>query len=217
MSDQSRNYCIAGVGGAGRETLICLLDYLAAEPNGQDHTIRFMVDDASFKESEIMGYPVITQSSFQPEECEVIIGIGNPTLRKKVSEALPGDTRFATIIHPTAVISDFVEIGEGSVITAGVIITCNIKIGKHAQVNLNSTIGHDCIIGDYFTTAQGVNISGNCEIGNMVFMGANSCIRQGLHITNHVLVGMGGVVIKNLNDPGTYVGNPVSRISAVAF
>lgn len=92
-------------------------------------------------------------------------------------------------------------------------MTCNIKIGKHAHLNLHTTIGHDCIIGDYFTTAPATNISGNCEFGECVYFGTNSSVRQGIKICDNVTIGMGGIVVKNINEEGVYIGNPVKKLN----
>jgi sugar O-acyltransferase (sialic acid O-acetyltransferase NeuD family) len=140
------------------------------------------------------------------------VAAGDPSIRKKIVESLPVKTTFTTIIHPNAIISKWVEIGEGSIITAGVIITCDIKIGKHSQLNLHTTIGHDCIIGDYFTTVPGSNISGSCLFGNKVYFGTNSSVRQGVSICDDVTIGMGGVVVKNISESGVYIGNPLKKL-----
>jgi sugar O-acyltransferase (sialic acid O-acetyltransferase NeuD family) len=171
-----------------------------------------MVSDEHFKENKIMGVDVIPQSKFDPTLYKVVVAIGDPSLRKRVVESLPSQTEFATIIHPNAIISKWVKIGEGGIITAGTILTCNIEIGKHAHLNLHTTIGHDCLIGDFFTTAPAANISGNCNFGDCVYLGTNSAVRQGVKICDNVTVGMGGVVVKDITEEGVYIGNPVKRL-----
>ena len=207
-----KKICIIGTGGHGRETLTCLIDGISTTELKIEEIAVFMVNDEFYEKSEIMGVPVIKDSEFNAENYKVVVAIGDPKTRKKVIEKLPPETEFTTIIHPNVVISDWVEIGEGSIITAGTILTCNIKIGKHAHLNLHTTIGHNCIIGDYFTTAPGINISGNCEFGDCVYFGTNSSIRQGIKICDNVTIGMGGIVLKNINEEGVYIGNPVKKL-----
>ena len=101
-----------------------------------------------------------------------------------------------------------IEIGEGSVICAGSILTTNIKIGKHSHLNLLTTIGHDTVVGDYFTTAPGAKISGNCNIGECVYFGTNSSVREKITICDNVTIGLNGGVVKNINKSGIYVGVP---------
>lgn len=207
-----KQYCIVGTGGFAREMLTCILDTLVETDYSIQEIAVFMVDDASYKDSEIMGVPVIKQSEFVPEKFKVVVAIGDPKERKRVVNELPQDTEYASIIHPTAVISKWVEMGEGSIVTAGTILTCNIEIGKHAHLNLHTTIGHDCHIGDYFTTAPGANVSGNCIIGDCVYFGTNSSVRQGVKICDNVTIGMGGVAIKNIEYEGVYIGNPLRKL-----
>lgn len=207
-----KKICIVGAGGFGREALCCLIDGIARTTFKIEEIVCFMVDDADLKESKIMGIDVIPQSMFDPTLYRVVVAIGDPYSRKKVVDSLPAETTYTKIIHPSAVISDWVEIGEGSIITAGTILTCNIKIGKHAQLNLHTTIGHDCIMGDYFTTAPAANISGNCHFGDSVYFGTNSAARQGVNICSNVTIGMGGVVIKDISEEGIYIGNPLKKL-----
>ena len=91
-------------------------------------------------------------------------------------------------------------------------LTTNIKLGKHSHLNLQTTIGHDCNIGDFFTTAPGAKISGNCKIGDRVYIGTNSSTREKITICNDVTLGLNSGVIKNISDPGIYVGTPAIKV-----
>lgn len=212
MMTNGKKICIAGAGGFGREVLCCLIDTLAKSDTSIAEASCFMVDDEYYAEKTVMGIDVIRRSDFLPSQYDVVVAIGDPVARKKFVESLPAPTTYATIIHPTAVISKWVEIGEGSIITAGTIITCNVKIGKHAHINLHTTIGHDCTMGDYFTTAPAANISGHCSFGECVYFGSNSAVRQGITICDNVTIGMGGIVVKNIAEEGVYIGNPITKL-----
>jgi UDP-3-O-[3-hydroxymyristoyl] glucosamine N-acyltransferase len=127
---------------------------------------------------------------------------------------LSKDIKYFSFIHSSAKIlyEKSVNIGIGSIICFGSVLTCDISIGKHSQLNLNTTVGHDTIIGDYFTSAPGVNISGNVNIGNRVYMGTNSSIRNRTYVCDDVIIGMGSCVIKDITEPGTYIGTPAVKI-----
>lgn len=212
MKNNKKKICIIGAGGYGREVLCCLIDSMAKTAFKIEEIACFMVSDELFKESKIMGVDVIPLSEFDPTLYDVVVAIGDPSSRKKVVNNLPASTTYTSIIHPNAVISKWVEIGEGSIITAGAILTCNIKIGKHAHLNLQTTIGHDSMMGDYFTTAPAANISGNCNFGDCVYLGTNSAVRQGVRICDNVTIGMGGIVVKNIVEEGVYIGNPLKKL-----
>lgn len=152
-------------------------------------------------------------STFNPQEYEVVVAIGDPKLRQQVVESLPDDTKYFTFVDPSAQLHDStIEIGEGSIICAGTILTTNIKIGKHSQLNLHTTVGHDTVLGEYCTTAPGTKISGNCVVGDRVYFGTNSSVREKVFIVNDVILGLNAGVVDNIVEVGTYVGTPVKKI-----
>jgi sugar O-acyltransferase (sialic acid O-acetyltransferase NeuD family) len=202
---------IAGTGGFSKEVL-CLITDLGR----YDDVLGFIEPDFILEKNnlpkEILGKPVLPYSIVDASKHIVSIAIGNSIIREKVITQLPKGTEFITLIHPTAVISKWVTLGEGAIICAGTIITCDINVGKHVQLNLNTTIGHDCEIGDFFTTAPNVNISGNCSFENHVYFGTSSSIKQGISIVENVTIGMGAIVTKNITESGVYVGIPAKLL-----
>jgi sugar O-acyltransferase (sialic acid O-acetyltransferase NeuD family) len=202
---------IVGTGGFAREVYM-ILEALNLKNDFGGFLEPDHIWEEKFKDTLIYGHKVLPQSSFQSKKDEAIIGIGDPKIREKVVHQLPDDTFYPSIIHPTAVISNYVKMGEGAIITAGTVVTVDIEIGRQCQLNLLTTIGHDCIIGDYFTTAPDVNISGICTFGDYIYFGTNSCVRQKITICDNVTIGMGGVVVKNITEPGVYIGNPVQKL-----
>lgn len=151
-------------------------------------------------------------SQLDPTKYEVAIAIGDSFTRKEIVNKLPKKTKYFTFIHESVMIFNNVEIGQGSIICPGTIITTNCKIGKHTHLNLHTTIGHDNVIGDYFTTAPGVHISGNNNIGDCVYFGTNSATRQKVNICDDVIIGLNGGVVKDIIENGTYIGTPVIKI-----
>lgn len=204
--------CIVGAGGFGREVLCLILDMYNISHEQAKDFFCFAETDSVYEKRDVNGIPVISLSEFNPGTHKVVIAIGNPVDRENIKQILPANTRYTTVIHPSVVMSKWIEIGEGSVICAGTILTCNIKLGNHTHLNLHTTVGHDCVTGDYFTTAPAVNISGNCSFGKNVYCGTNSSFRERLKITNNVVIGMGAVVLKDISEQGIYVGNPLRRI-----
>lgn len=200
--------CIYGTGGCAKDVLCVVVDSYKVKQIPVENNVIFSVDDAYYNESEIMGVPVIPYSKLDHEQYKFIVAIGDPQIRQKKVESLPEHTEYATIVHPSAIVSNWVSIGEGTIITAGCVITCQIKLGKHVQLNLNTTVAHDCIIGNYCTIAPGVAISGNCTIGDRVYIGTNAGIREKLDICSDVTIGMGAVVLKPIKEKGVYFGNP---------
>ena len=197
----------------GREMLSYIIDEIAPYGIKIEDFACFMQSDDHFQEGKIMGINVIPISEFDPAVYNVVVAIGNPQVRKKFVDNLPANTTYASIIHPSAIIYKWVEIGEGCIIMAGSIVSCNIKMGKHIHLNSATTIGHDCVLGDYFTTAPAVNISGSCLIGDCVYFGTNSAVKQGISICDNAVIEMGGIVVKDITEEGVYVGVPVKNMT----
>lgn len=200
---------IVGTGGFAKEVLCLALDILGGLDAARGRVTFYELAE-HLAEREIFGFPVEPMGELDFAENWVSVAIGEPSLRQRIVEKELEGACFASLVHPMAVRSSFIEIGEGAIICAGAILTCDIVIGKHAHIDRHSDIGHDCRIGDFFRMAPGASISGHCTIGDRVYFGTNACIRQGLRVVDDCTIGMGGVVVKNLEEPGTYVGNPVS-------
>lgn len=194
---------IIGAGGFAREVYWSL-------PQPQRQTCVFFVDEEYYTGSDRLVLPL---SKFDPDKYEVVVAVGNPKHRSDIINRLPIETKYFTHIHSSVQILDpNIEIGRGSIICAGCILTTNIKIGDHAHLNLHTTIGHDCRIGDYFTTAPGAKISGNCHISDYVYVGTNASIRERLTVGDSITVGMNAAVVKSIQQPGVYVGVPASLL-----
>jgi sugar O-acyltransferase (sialic acid O-acetyltransferase NeuD family) len=167
------------------------------------------VDDEYYESKK--GYYRLSDLDY--DKYEVMVCVGDSKLRKKLVEKLPSNTRFFSYIHPTVLIlGEDVEIGEGSFIGAYSILTTNIKVGKHCLMNRSCHIGHDCIVGDYLSMMPGSIISGNVTIGDNVYLGTNSAIKEKTKLCDDLVIGMGGVVVNDIDIQGTYIGLPVKKV-----
>lgn len=143
----------------------------------------------------------------------VVNAIGDPIIKKKVINRLEDSKNtYPVLMHPSVISSDRVKVGEGSIICAGNIITVNIEIGKHVIINLDCTIGHDAILGDYSTVLPGVNVSGFVKMEECVSVGTGSAIIPGITIGRNTVIGAGAVVVKDLPAHCTAVGSPAKPI-----
>ena len=166
-----------------------------------------------FVDDEYVVEGTLPLSKFNPKEYELMVAVADSKDRFDIAQRLPKKTKYFTWVHPTALImSDDVEIGEGSFIGAYSILTTNIKIGKHAILNRGNHIGHDCKIGSYFSAMPGAIVSGNVTIYDLVYMGNNSSIREKLSVHSLTTIGMNGAVVKPIEEVGVYVGVPVKKV-----
>ncbi len=139
-----------------------------------------------------------------------IAAIGNPSIRQRA--VLQGEElgcKFPVLIHPSVHFDQETStIGEGSIICAGTIMTVNIEIKKHVIVNLNCTIGHNCIIEDFVTLSPGCHLSGYTEIKYGAYLGTSSVTIEKHTIGENSIIGAGAVVATDIPDNVTAVGIP---------
>lgn len=206
-----KSICIVGTGGFGREVLSLINDL-----GRYDEVEAFLEPDhiweEKWKDKMIMGKKVLPMSHADSGKHQITIGVASNAIRQKTLTQLPQDIEYISLIHPNVQISKWVTLGRGAVITAGCILTCAIEIGDFVQLNVNTTICHDCNIGDFFTTAPAVNINGNCIIASDVYFGCGSATKQGVSICSSVIIGMGAMVLRDITEPGTYIGIPAKKL-----
>jgi sugar O-acyltransferase (sialic acid O-acetyltransferase NeuD family) len=165
-----------------------------------------------FVDDEYVSNDTFPISKLDPNKHEVMIAVADSKSRFDISQRLPKGIKFFTFVHPTSLIMDNVEIGEGSFIGCYSILTTNIKIGSHSILNRANHIGHDCRIGDFFSAMPGVIVSGNVTIQDLVYIGTNSSIKEKIKICDLTTIGLNSGVVKDINKPGVYVGTPAIKI-----
>lgn len=166
--------------------------------------IVFLDDDENVK--ECAGFPVIGKTcEAKGMDGDKIVAIGNPKIRKRIQKEISG---VITLIHPNAVISRRVEIGEGSVIMAGAVINTDVVIGNGCIINTGASVDHDCVLGDYVHVSVGAHVAGTVHIGERTWIGAGATVSNNVNICGDCMIGAGTVVIKDIDKPGTYVGVP---------
>jgi sugar O-acyltransferase (sialic acid O-acetyltransferase NeuD family) len=164
-----------------------------------------------FVDDQYVDEHTLPLSQFDPKKYIAMVAVADSKDRYDIIQRLPKETQFFTFIHPTALLMEDIEIGEGSFIGAYSILTTNIKIGKHAILNRGNHIGHDCQIGNYFSAMPGAIVSGNVRIYDLVYMGNNSSIREKLSIHSLTTIGMNSAVVKHIEQSGVYVGCPAIK------
>lgn len=169
--------------------------------------IVFLDDDNNI--SECAGYPVVGKTSKAKEmPGDKIVAIGNAKIRERIQNEI----QTITLIHPDAIISRRVRIGNGSVVMAGAVINSDAVIGEGCIINTGATVDHDCQIQSFSHISVGAHVAGTCEIGARTWIGAGATVSNNVNICSDCMIGAGAVVIENIEESGTYVGVPAKRI-----
>jgi sugar O-acyltransferase (sialic acid O-acetyltransferase NeuD family) len=161
--------------------------------------------------------PLSKASSYR--DCLLVNGIGSPfnywRRDKIVATTRASLARFATIVHPSAIVSPSAILGKGVVVLPHVTIAANARIGHHVILLPNTIISHDASIGDYSCVAGGVCVSGGARIGRSCYLGTNSSVIGNVYVGDYCLVGMGSVVLKNVTQRSVVAGNPARRLKGI--
>lgn len=153
-----------------------------------------------------------TIKDWNPSENEVfVLGIASPSGKEKVVKILKSKgAHFETLIHPAALIGDYVEFGEGCVVGGRSSVGSCSKIGNFVHI-AGSMVGQDAEIGDFSTTTGFANLT-NSKIGKGVFVGSHAVVMNKLKVGDGAFICVGSIVVSNVK-PGTKVfGNPAKKL-----
>jgi len=117
-----------------------------------------------------------------------------------------------TLRYPRAFVGYEVEIGEGTCLAPGVIVTTRTSIGRHCILNVHSSVSHDCVVGDYVNINPGVTVCGNVCIREGSNIGTGATIKDKVSIGEWSVIGAGAVVVRNIPSRVTAVGVPARII-----
>lgn len=143
--------------------------------------------------------------------------VGHTRARRRLYEkARAHGFEIVQAIHPKAVVSQYMEIGQGATIMAGAIVNAGARLGENVIVNSGAIVEHDCVIGDHVHIATGARLASTVYVGEGAHIGLGASIRQCIHIGRNAIVGAGAVVVDDVPDNVVVVGVPAQILRRVA-
>jgi sugar O-acyltransferase (sialic acid O-acetyltransferase NeuD family) len=215
-----RPLLIYGAGGSGREIAAwagaAVWDGEGCDPVG-------FIDDDAADGAGVHGlgaWPLAVAAERFPG-AGVIAAVGDSRLRERlISAAEAAGLRSAPpLVHPGVEIDlAHVALGVGVVICPGSVVTTDIRIGDHTQINVNCIVTHDTVIGAYVTLSPGVALSGANALGDHAFLGTGAVTVNGLpgrplRIGAGAVVGAGAVLTRDVAPGVTVVGVPARPLT----
>jgi sugar O-acyltransferase (sialic acid O-acetyltransferase NeuD family) len=211
-SDMKEKIIIIGAGGHAKVLIDIIIankkydiaGYIDFEDKGEIFGVKYLGNDDCLSEV------------FNEGVNKAVLGIGQVGVTKKRVEVVHKlkniGFSFPSIIAQSAVVNRDVLIGQGVQMLDGTVINCCSTLGDFSIINTNATVEHDCKLGKFCHIATGAVLGGGVEIGDFSMIGSNAVVVQHINIGTECMVGSGGVVIKDISEKGTYVGNPVRKI-----
>jgi sugar O-acyltransferase (sialic acid O-acetyltransferase NeuD family) len=213
---------IIGAGGFGREVADTVREINKADASADGPVYRiagFVDDDESLWGTIINDIEVkggvewlrgLENTGDKP--CSVI-AVANPQMKRAIAHKLEGLIEWATLLHPTAVISPYAEIGAGSIIQSNASIGPNARIGQQCCVNFCSGVGHDAVIGDFVSVMSHCDITGYDVLKDGVYVATSVSVIPNIAVRENAFVGAGSVVVKDVPENTKVLGYPARQIT----
>jgi len=166
-----------------------------------------------------LGVPVLGGDEvvmiYTVEKIHLVNGVGsvrvNPLRRQIFERYKRMGYRFASVVHPSAIVAIDVALSEGAQIMAGAIVQAGCYVGANAIINTGSIVDHDCHIWEHAHISPGVTLSGGVRVGENAHIGTGATVIQGIQIGRNCLVAAGAVVIRDVPDDATVAGIPAKE------
>lgn len=144
----------------------------------------------------------------------ISVKLNHTFINRLVELGIP-EERFATVIHPTAVVSKQAKLGYGVSIHPFVNVGPNAVLGNHIHVFAQAMIGHGATLDDFSYVANNACVGAHVRLHEGAYLGTNCTTLENVEIGRWAIVGIGSVVVKSINDFTKVVGNPSRIIGSV--
>jgi sugar O-acyltransferase (sialic acid O-acetyltransferase NeuD family) len=186
----------------------------------KEYEIVGILEKNTDNQTHILGYPILGNDDLIPtlanEGYEFLITVGqikSADIRIKIFDFIKkSGGRLATIIAPTAYVSQYATIGEGTIIMHQAFVNAEVTVGNNCLINTKATLEHEVNVGNHCHISVNAVLNGAVIIHDNCFIGSSAVLYQCVSIMPNTLIGAGSVVSKSLKSEGVYVGNPLKKI-----
>ena len=195
---------IMGAGGFGREIANWAVD--------AGWRVRgFLDDNPRVATDPRLRFPLLGPiSSYQPQSDDFLVcGLGKPALRQSTSETIQNrGGKFATVVHPSAVVAGGAELGAGVVLCPFSLISADARLGVGVAVYYHSSVDHDAVVGPWSQISGHCDVMGGAQLGAAVFLGSHAAVLPRVKVGDRAVIGAGAVVTRDVPEAATVVGVP---------
>jgi acetyltransferase EpsM len=195
-----------GGGGHGK-TLIELV-----RSSGIYHWIG-IIDEGLTAGSQVLDVPVLGGTEKLPDlyahgvrlAVNGVGGIGKPEVRLRVFEIL-AETGFncPAVVHPTAWVEASARLDGGVQVLAQTYVSSEVQIGYGSVLNAGVVVSHDCVVGKCVNLSPGAMLAGHVRVEDFAQIGMAATVNLNVTIGQGARVGNGATVKADV-PPGTVV------------
>jgi UDP-N-acetylbacillosamine N-acetyltransferase len=202
----NKSVVLIGAGGHARSVIALL------QNNG--FAIKSIYDNSWKADSKetIFSIPVCGTIADVPNHETICLAVGDNTTREELYHQFSKQVFKEVIEHPNTFIENSAVLGHSNLVFANAIINADVKIGNNNILNTGCIIEHECVTGNHNHISVSAVLCGRVRVGSNCFIGAGAIIKDKIKICDNVTIGAGTVVVKDITEPGVYVGNPSRKI-----
>ncbi|HUF03556.1 MAG TPA: acetyltransferase [Aridibacter sp.] len=204
---------IYGAGALAKLLAVSMRGSNRFEPEG------FIVDEEYKKSDELLGLPVLCFEEFQSKNPAignsvfVAIGYRRMRARKEIFDRIRNEGyRCPNYLFAGARVNEEVVLGEGNIVSDGVILDSFSRVGDNNFFRSNTYISHDCVIGDHNYFAPSCTVSGNCTVKDQCFFGVGSTLIDGLTVEDETFLSAASTLLSDTEPHSQYIGYPAKKI-----
>ncbi len=205
---KTKNWTIFGAGNLIND----IIDAIESTDQRATVVVLNMALDKTILEKIPRSIKIIHFNDFAPSTDFYFFGFRVPDKKPLLESLKKFNLSYSNLVHKFSYVAKTVEMGQGNFIGAGVVLAPNVKLGDFNFVNRSASIGHDAEILHFNHFGPGSTVAGECRIGNRNFLGVRSAIINNVTIKDDIIIGAGGIVIKDILESGTYAGVPARKL-----
>lgn len=131
--------------------------------------------------------------------------------RRVVTEAMAaGVGQFATLVHPTALVSGRAQLAPGCLVNKRATIDSGSRLQAHVKVGTGAHIAHDNCIEAFASLAIGVVTGGFVRLGEGSYLGLGAIVLPQVTVGRNAVVAAGAVVTEDVPDHCLVAGVPAA-------
>jgi len=207
---------IVGTGAVAAEITSLIEDPQYGDSYGVEIKGYLCINDTLAKKYEYKKPYLGTIEGYSLEENDYfIIAIGDNAYRNEnAGKVIAKGGKFISLIHPTCIVANTAEIGDGNIINPFSMVGPKVKIGNFNVVTSQSFISHDCKVGDFnfFST---VGLCGHVVVGNENTFNIKATVIPHISLGNRNVIQAGMIVDKNVGDDTTVFHRFKEKVIAI--